>query len=429
MIGKPVISGGIRMMKRTLGIILASTLLLGGALAGCSSKDESSGKDANGKTTITLWGMGAEGKLLPEIVKDFEKENPDIHVEVQALPWDNAHDKLLTAVASKSGPDVVQMGASWVPEFAAAGALMDMAPYVSKYPELAPKNFFEGAVGTTKYEGKSVGVPWYTETKILFYRSDLLKQVGYNEAPKTWEELSDAAQKLTARGKGKYGIAFSAKEQSLGFMFALQNGSKLVDEQGNPLFNQPPFVEAVKYLNSFFQNGSNALDLGIDSIQGLQGEGTVPMFISGPFMIKQIKDRAPELDGKWNVAELPAKENNLSVLGGADLSIFQFSKHPEESAKFLAYMSKPETQLKWMELASVLPAATKSWEDPKLKNDPMLQVIRNQLDHSVAMPQLAAWEEVSQQFIKSFERIYRGQADVQKEMDSYNQQAASIMKK
>ncbi len=92
-------------------------------------------------------------------------------------------------------------------------------------------------------------------------------------------------------------------------------------------------------------------------------------------------------------------------------------------------MSKPETQLKWMELSSTLPAATKSWEDAKLKNDPMLQTIRKQLDHSAALPQLAAWEEVSQQFIKSFERIYRGQADVQKEMDDFNQQAASIMKK
>ncbi|MDN4079971.1 sugar ABC transporter substrate-binding protein [Paenibacillus polymyxa] len=417
------------MMKRTLGIILASTLLLGGALVGCSSKDDSSGKDANGKTTITMWGMGAEGKLLPEIVKDFEKENPEIHVDVQALPWDNAHDKLLTAVASKSGPDVVQLGTSWVPELASAGALTDITPYISKYPELEAKNFFKGAVSTAQFEAKPVAVPWYTETRVLFYRSDLLKQVGYNEAPKTWEELSDAAQKLAARGKGKYGISFSAKEQSMGFMFALQNGSKLVDEQGNPLFNQAPFVDAVKYVNTFFQNGSNAVDIGIDSVQGLQGEGIVPMFISGPFMIKEIKSKAPELEGKWNIAELPGKVNNLSVLGGANLSIMKFSKHPEESAKFLAYMSKPETQLKWMELSSNLPATTKSWEDAKLKSDPMLLTIRKQLDHSAALPQLAAWEEVSQQFIKSFERIYRGHADVQKEMDDFNQQAASIMKK
>lgn len=409
------------------GTLIAAATLLAGILAGCSSSD--SNADQDGITTLTVWGMGAEAKALPQMAAQFEEENPDIRVEVQALPWANAHDKLLTAVGSKSGPDIVQMGTSWVPEFAHAGALLDITPYVETYPELGQENFFEGAVATTQYDGKTVGVPWYTEAQVLFYRTDLLAEVGYEGGPKTWEELADAAQKLAARGEGKYGIAFSNKEQSLSFMMARQNGSELIDTQGNPLFNQPEFVEAVEYVNSFFQNGSNALDLGIDSIQGLKGDGIVPMFISGPFMIKQIQEQAPELEGKWAVAELPTKENNLSVLGGSNLSVFQFSEHQEEAARFLAFMSKPENQLTWMELASVLPASKEAWEDPSLQNDEHMQVIRSQLDKAQPMPQLAAWEQIAQQYLKSFERIYRGGADVQTELDAFNEQAVSILKK
>ena len=113
-----------RWFKKSMVTSMVGALVLSGVLAGCSSGSE------DGKTTITVWGMGEEAKSLPKIAEEFEKENPKIDVKVQALPWDQAHDKLLTAVASKKGPDVVQMGTTWIPEFASAGALKDLTPHV-----------------------------------------------------------------------------------------------------------------------------------------------------------------------------------------------------------------------------------------------------------------------------------------------------------
>lgn len=302
--------------------------------------------------------MGEEAKALPKIAEQFESENPNIKVNVQALPWDTAHDKLLTAVASKKGPDVLQMGTTWIPEFGSAKALMDLTPYIEQYPELAEENFFPGSISTTKYENATVGVPWYIDTRVLYYRTDLLKEAGYDQAPQTWDELKDAATKLKARGKNKYGISLDVNEQSLLFMFARQNGSKLI-ENNKPLFNQPEFIEAVNYLNSFFKDGSAPIDLGLDIIPAFKGDGILPMFISGPWMIKLINDQAPELKDKWATAVLPKKENNLSSLGGSNLSVFQYTEHKEEALKFLAYMSKPETQLKWLELSNSLPSTKK----------------------------------------------------------------------
>lgn len=417
----------INMKKKVATVALLSSLVVSGALAGCSSSNSAT-TNKDGKTTITVWGMGEEAKSLPKIAKQFEADNPKIHVQVQAIPWDKAHDKLLTAVASKKGPDVVQMGTTWIPEFASAKSLLDLTPYTKKYPELAASNFYDGSVETTKYDNKINGVPWYVDTRVLYYRTDLLKSVGYDQAPKTWDELKDAAQKLSKRGNNKYGISIDTKEQSLAFMFARQNGSKLID--GNkPLFNQKEFVGAVDYLNGFFKDGSAPKDLGVDIIPAFKGDGILPMFISGPWMVKIINDQAPELKGKWATAVLPAKENNISTLGGSDLSVFQYTKNKDASLKFLAYMSKPETQVKWLETTNSLPANKEAWNDKSLQEDPLYKVFGEQLKSAQPMPVIKPFENIAQTFLSSFERIYRGGANVQKEMDDFNKKAEDILNK
>ncbi|NBD27402.1 sugar ABC transporter substrate-binding protein [Paenibacillus glycinis] len=421
-------------MKKTMTLITAGVLTVG-MLAGCGAKNDTNGGnasegggDSNEKVTLTVWGMGEEAKTLPKFADEFTKENPNIKVNVQALPWDQGHDKLLTAVASKKGPDVVQMGSSWVAEFADAGVLADLSPYVTQYPELNPDNFYPGAVAAGKYNDKYVSSPWYVETRVLFYRTDMLKSVGFDKAPATWDELSDAAQKLTkAGGSGKYGMSIDPKEQSLGFMFARQNGANWFTADNQPNFNDPKFVEAVSYVNSFYQNGSAPKDLGLDIVPAFK-EGILPMFISGPWMIKLIQDQAPEINGKWALAVLPKKENNMSVLGGSNLSIFEYSKNKDAAAKFVAYMSKAETQLKWMDSTSSLPAVTSAWDNDKLKNDPNYQVIGEQLKTAQPMPVLKSWAQIGDSYLKHFEVIYRSNADVKKEMDSFNADAAKLMK-
>lgn len=420
-------------MRKTLTMI--TTVALGaGLLAGCSANknDEGAANAGNGgkadeKVTLNVWGMGEEAKTLPVLAEAFKKENPNITVNVQALPWDQGHDKLLTAIASKKGPDVIQMGTSWIPEFAEAGALADLAPYVGQYPELNPDNFYEGAVAAGKAGDKYVSSPWYVETRVLYYRTDLLKEAGYDKAPQTWEELSDAAQKLAKRGDGKYGISIDPKEQSLGFMFSRQNGAKWFTDDGKPNFSDDKFVEAVQYLNSFYQNGSAPKDLGLDIVPAFK-QGILPMFISGPWMIKLIQDQAPDINGKWTIAVLPKKENNISLLGGSNLSIFEYSKNKDAAAKFIAFMSKPETQVKWMEQTSSLPAATAAWENDKLKNDEFYKVIGEQLKAAQPMPVIPEWAQISDSYLKHFEVIYRSNADVKKELEAFNADAAKLMK-
>ncbi|EIT6530657.1 extracellular solute-binding protein, partial [Listeria monocytogenes] len=196
-------------MKKKMFVVLALVLSLSLVLMACGeSKDDANSGDSK---VLNVWAMGDEAKSLKELAQKFTKDT-GIEVKVQVIPWANAHDKLLTAVASKSGPDVVQMGTTWMPEFVEAGALLDITKDVEKSKNMNSDLFFPGSVKTTQFDGKTYGVPWYAETRVLFYRTDLLKKVGYNEAPKTWDELSDAALKLSKRGKDMYGFAIDPNE-------------------------------------------------------------------------------------------------------------------------------------------------------------------------------------------------------------------------
>ncbi|MEK5480245.1 sugar ABC transporter substrate-binding protein [Paenibacillus sp. FSL R5-0407] len=412
-------------MKKNWLVALITLLAVSVIVAGCGSKNNNSGSNsASGENkTVKVWFMGTSESVEP-IAKMYEEKNPGVKVDVQAIPWDSAHDKLLTAVASKNGPDVIQMGTTWIPEFASAGALLDMAPYIEKYPELKTENFFDGAIQTTQYDGVTVGIPWYVETRGLFYRTDLLSEVGYPEGPKTWDELKDAGKKLAARGEGNYMMPVDAKDQNYLSMFAWQAGSDVIGSDRKPQFNQPEYVEAMNFLNSLYkENLVPPTDL--DTVTGFK-DGTVPMFISGPWMIQAVKDQNPEIDGKWTVKTLPANKNNKSLMGGSDLSIFKYSKNPEGAAKFIAYLSSEEAQLKFYETSNSLPALKTAWENEQF-SDPMIAAFGKQLESAIPTPMVKEWEEVSQASVAAFERITVGGADVQAEMDALNEEANGIL--
>nr|WP_209864368.1 sugar ABC transporter substrate-binding protein [Paenibacillus shirakamiensis] len=404
-------------------VSLATLLTFSLILAGCGgSKDDAS---SDGKKVLKVWAMGGEGKVLSQMTKIYEEKNPGIKVEVQAIPWDTAHDKLVTAVASKSGPDVVQMGTTWVPEFASANALLDLTSYIDKYPNLKADNFFDGAVETTKYDKKTVGIPWYVETRAMYYRTDLLASVGYPEGPKTWDELKDASEKYVAKNPGKFAMSIDAKDQVYTALYAWQNGSDLIDSNRQPQFNKPEYVEAVNFLKDFYTKKLTPTGTDMDIFAAFK-DGTIPMFISGPWMIQSIKDKAPEIDGKWAVKEVPTKKTNTSSIGGADLSVFSYSKNVDEAVKFISFMSDKDNQVKWYDISKALPAVKTAWTDAKFK-DPMIAAYGRQLEHTRSTPAIKEWETIAQAAIASFEQITIGGADTQTELDKLNAKANEIL--
>jgi multiple sugar transport system substrate-binding protein len=409
------------MKKRFLSIFLATTVVTTSLLTGCSS---GSGKeDASGKTKVNVWAMGDEGKRLPEMVASFEKEHKNIDIEVQSIPWDQAHDKLLTAVASGKGPDIVQMGTSWMPEFADAGVLSDLSKYVEKYPNLNPDNFYEGALQSTKYKDKMVGIPWYIESRVLYYRKDLAKQVGYDKPPKNWDEFLDISKKLSARGDNLYGIDMNLKDQFFATTYAWQNGWKF--DNANPKFNTKEFKETIKYLKQFYDGGLTPKKSDMDIVQAFK-EGILPMFISGPWITKPLKEA--NIEGEWGVATLPGNKTNTSFMGGSNLVLFENSKNKDKAVEFISYMADEKNQMKWLEISDCLPSTKAAWENDALSKDEILSVYKEQINNTNASPMLKEWESIAQELNATLEKIFVGGEDANKALGELDKKVESMMK-
>ena len=327
--------------------------------------------------------MGTEGEELGDFVAEFEDANPDADVKVTPIPWESAHDKLSNAIAAGETPDVSLIGTTWMGEFAEAGGLMPT-------PEglVDEADFFPGAWESTEVGGTSYGVPWYVETRVLYYRTDLAEKAGWDEAPQTWDELKQFASDLQTKGGAEYGISLQPGQtgswQTM-LPFAWSNGATLTNDDGTEYtIDTPETAEALEYYKSFFTEGisqSRVLDPG-ESETGF-ADGVYGSFVSGPWHTALVEEAgvAPE---DYAVAPLPGKDAapGTSFVGGGDLAVFKDSDNADSAWKFVQWLSEPETQTAFYELVGDLPAVQAAWDSGELAEDPSLQVFGEQLENA-----------------------------------------------
>lgn len=342
--------------------------------------------------TITVWAMGAEATKIDKMVDKFEAQYPDIKVKVQAIPWSTAHDKLITAIAGGTVPDVAQMGTTWMAEFGSIGAFADVSKYLAKSSTIDKGQFYQGAFSTNVIGGKIYGIPWYVDTRVLFYRTDLLAKKGFKHPPETWAELEQVATALAA--DGGYGMALSTNNYQEFLPFVWQNGGRILDEKGRPAVTEPEFVEALKFYADLFHKKLAPLDAqGADLFQEFAA-GRMPMYFSGPWMINLTHEQVPQIDGKWSIALMPKKKTRTSFIGGSNLVIFQDSKKKDAAWKFVEFMSQAKNQLEWFKISGSLPANRMAWKDPYFESQPMMKVLAEQLEDAQAPDVVPQWAQI-----------------------------------
>ena len=382
--------------------------------------------DSKAKGTVTVWAMGTEGEKLQDFVKDFESANPDATVKVTAVPWDAAHDKLAAAIASGKTPDVSLIGTTWMGEFAKAGGL-DATPKGL----VDEADFYEGAWGSTVVGDTSYGVPWYVETRVLYYRTDLAKKAGWDKAPATWDELQTFAADLKKSGV-KYPVSLQPGQtgswQSV-LPFAWSNGAEVTNDAGTEYtIDSPEMTEALDYYKSFFDKGysqTRMLDPG--ELETGFDKGTYGSFISGPWHVGLVEDAGLTPD-KYTVAPLPGKDSGMgtSFTGGGDLAVFKDAKNRDAAWKLVRWLSEPETQSKWYETLKDLPAVKSAWETGALASDEQLQVFGKQLDSAEAPPAVPSWEEVAAVIDSDVEKAVKGAVPTADAVADMQKQAKSI---
>jgi len=395
---------------------LGAAAVLGGTA--CTRADE---------RTVRFWAMGREGEVATELLAGFEQENPGIRVRVEQLPWSAAHEKLLTAFAGDATPDVAQLGNTWLPEFIALGALERLDGRLQASRDVVPGDYFPGIWDTNVVDGQLWGVPWYVDTRLLFYRRDLLAQAGFDAPPRTWDEwlrMLVAIKRLV--GPDKFGVLLPLNEYDPLVALSLQQGTSLLRDGGRwGNFRSAGFRRTLDFYLSMYERklAPPASSNEIANVWNEFGRGYFSFYITGPWNIGEFKRRLPaELQSSWMTAPLPGPNGpGVSIAGGSSLAIFARSPRKAAAWQLVEYLARPAVQQRFHAITGNLPPRRSSWDHPALRDDIYTRAFGEQLERVSPVPKVPEWERIATELRIVLERVIHGDipaARMPEEMDA-----------
>lgn len=381
---------------------------------------------------IRFWAMGREGEVVEALVPEFERRNPGIRVQVQQIPWSAAHEKLLTAFVGGATPDVSQLGNTWVPEFQALGALEPLDARAAASRSVDRADYFEGIWDTNVIDRRTYGLPWYVDTRVLFYRPDLMAAAGHPDPPTTWAGWVDAMRAMKAlMGPGQHPILLPTNEWPQPVILGMQAGSTLLrdgDRYGD--FRDPAFRRGFDFYISLFREGL-APRVSASEISNRYQEferGNVAMFITGPWEIGEFTNRVKGVP--WATAPLPGPDGpGVSLAGGASLVLFRASERKEAAWKLIEFLSEPANQVRFYELTGDLPARRSAWRSPALATNAHAAAFRSQLDRVVPLPKVPEAEQIVNRVFEQGERAARSQATVDEALTALDGEVDRLLEK
>lgn len=317
---------------------------------------------------VEFWTMQLQPKYTEYFqgrIAEFEAQNPGVKVRWVDVPWAGMESKILTAVAGKTVPDVVNLNPGFASQLAARGAWLELN---DKVPTNVQQQYLPKIWQASVLDGRSFGVPWYLTTRIAIYNSDLLKQAGVAKPPSTFQELIKTAQVVKEK-TGKYAFFATLVPEDSGEVLEMfvQEGVTLVDGQGKAAFNTPKGKAMFQAWVDLYKKGwlpKEALTEGHRYAIDLYQRGDSAILQSSPEFLRGIGANAPAVakvslpapqitgeSGKRNVAVM-----NLVVPKGSD--------QPENALKFALFLANEQNQLSFAKAANVLPSVSKALQDP-----------------------------------------------------------------
>lgn len=408
---------------------IATLLACALVLAGCTRQAQ------DRREVVRFWAMGQEGEIVTQLLPEFERRNPGIRVEVQQLPWTAAHEKLLTAFAGDALPDVCGLGNTWIPEFALLGALAPLDGQIARTPALDPKDYFPGAWDSGVIDGRLYAVPWYVETRLPFYRRDLLAKAGIAQPPRDWNEWRTAMAAIKREvGDQRYAILLPLNEFEPLLNLGIQQPEGLLRDNGRyGNFRSAGFKRTLAFYKEMFDRGwaPRMSNTEISNVWNEFGRGFFSFYVSGPWNISEFRNRlSPQVADAWMTMPLPGPDGpGASVANGTSLVVFRGSQRKDAAWKLVAYLSEPKVQLQLHALIGDLPPRRSAWANPQLADDPYAAAFRDQLERARPTPKVPEWERISEQLKVVGEQMIKGGLSVDDAAVELDRRADEILEK
>ena len=406
---------------------LACAAVLAGLLAACTHR-------ADSPVVLRFWALGREGEVVQQLLPEFHRTHPGIRVVVQQSPWLSAQEKLLTAFAGDVTPDICQLGNTWLPQFAALGALAPLDARVAASTRVPPSDYFEGIWDSNRIGPTLYGVPWYVDTRVMYYRKDLLAEVGFDKPPASWAEFNRALVALKAKSPERYGVLLPLNEYEPLLMFALQQKEELLRDGGRyGNFRSAEFRRTLTYYVDMFRNqwAPKVSNTQISNVWDEFGNGYFSFYISGPWNISEFKSRLPaRLQQSWGTTPMPGPNGpTFSVAGGSSLVVFKASKHQDEAWQLIEYLAQPDVQRRFFQLTGNLPPRRSGWQGTALENDPYVSGFRDQLERTKSPPKVPEWERIGTELRLVAESLVAGEITVDQAVTELDKRADRILEK
>lgn len=384
-------------MRRMTGS-LALVPIVAMALAACggsstpsaspsATASPSSANPADVKGELTWWDTSDatnEAPTYKKLITKFNETYPNVKINYQSVPFGDAQNKFKTAAAAKSGaPDILRAEVAWVPEFASLGYLyaLDDTSLVKDQADFLPT-----PVSSTKFDGKTYGVPQVTDSLALLYNKKLFAAAGV-EVPKTWDEMKAAAATIKTK-TGKNGAFINPAGYFL-LPFIYGEGGDLLNAADKKITVSSPEAIAGATIAADLIKAPGfvkppATDAYTAMMKGFTG-GTTAMIINGPWEVNNIKGAATfgGLDN-LGVAPVPAGSKRAGApVGGHDYVIW--SGMPTEKAAaataFIAFMTSAQSEATVADELGVLPTRTSAYA---LVTNPIIGQFKPVMEAAVA---------------------------------------------
>ena len=395
-------------VRIAIAIALAAGLLGAAACGGGSSPAPAASSTGPLTGTLTVWDYYGSATPIKPAVAAFQKLNPGLTINYQAVDYDTFQQKFSVGVSSGAPPDVATLDMTWIPEYASQGVLANVTDLSGGTLNGKPikDQYTAGAMNAMTYQSHLVTMLYDFDAYALYYRADLFKQKGAT-VPTNWTGFTAAAKKIAVTSNGKlvkYGFQVLPDTFHFSQMLFQSRGAILNPDNTQAVFDSQAGVTALDYMKSFLDDGTGVYwgpDQGDSSgIAGIK-DGRIAMFLNGPYMMGILKTSAPEQKGLWRVAPAPINAQPGSYLGGTGLTIPANAKNKTAAWAFEQFLLQPQQQLGVYKFAGAAPATTAALNDPLLtKPDPYFggqapfSIFMQAMSTATPFPYVQAWSDI-----------------------------------
>jgi multiple sugar transport system substrate-binding protein len=372
---------------------------------------------ADPTTRLTFSGsaLGPEGQVVSRQLARFAEQHPGVTVELRVTP-DAADQRRQLYVqwlnARAPEPDVLQLDVIWTAEFAGAGWILplDVKPGDAS-------DFLPAAWQAAHWRDTLFAMPWFVDVGLVYWRTDLLES-----PPRSVAELHEAARRLSTRGPVRFGLVWQGARYEglvtvfLEYLTAL--GGRIIDADGRVVVDEPPGIRALNVMRDAVAPGGvvppSALTWQEEQTRFAFQNGEAAFMRNWPYAWALLQDGTQSaVAGRFAVAPFPAGENGrpAAALGGAELAVNRWSRHPELAVALVRFLTAPEQMLERARLAAQLPARRSLYDDDALAGALPIPVnqVRTAIDAAVARPVTPVYTELSEILQVGLHRALSGQ--------------------